>query len=83
MSCRPVDTGALDVIHGSASFVAFLSEVRRTPFADWPSGWIRRASNWKDMDMDTQMLWRILGWTGESRIAFGSACASGFCLLHP
>ena len=31
---------------------------------DWPSDWIRRKPIWDDMDSDTQMLWRVLGWTG-------------------
>jgi len=30
---------------------------------DWPQNWIRRKKVWDDMDHDTQLLWRVLGWT--------------------
>ena len=32
---------------------------------DWPSDWVRQARVWEQMDSDTQMLWRVLGWTGS------------------
>jgi hypothetical protein len=35
---------------------------------DWPSGWIRREREWERMDSDTQLLWRVLGWTGLTAV---------------
>jgi hypothetical protein len=33
---------------------------------DWPQNWIRRKKVWDDMDHDTQLLWRVLGWTAAT-----------------
>eukprot|EP00802_Teleaulax_amphioxeia_P031734 Tamp_35183.p1 GENE.Tamp_35183~~Tamp_35183.p1 ORF type:complete len:156 (+),score=13.74 Tamp_35183:42-509(+) len=29
----------------------------------WPRDWITRQDRWKDMDSETQRLWRTLGWS--------------------
>lgn len=29
---------------------------------DWPNGWIRCKLEWMEMDLETQLLWRVLGW---------------------
>ena len=61
---------SLQTRQGSSSAAADAACLRQLSIGrfDWPSGWIRREREWERMDSDTQLLWRVLGWTGLTAV---------------